>query len=120
MVLVDTSVWVDHLRAGDRALQRLLDEAEVVSHPFVIGELACGNLRNRSEILELLDALPKALSADDHEVLAFIDKQRLHGQGIGYIDACLLSSCLLSRLSLWTKDRRLAIIARRLKIAHRS
>jgi predicted nucleic acid-binding protein len=119
MVLVDTSVWVDHLRVGDPRLQRLLEEAEVASHPFVIGELACGNIQNRGEILHLLDALPKAQSADDHEVLAFIEKHRLHGKGIGYIDACLLSSCLLSRLSLWTKDRRLANIARQLAIAHK-
>ena len=118
MVLVDTSVWVDHLRNADQALMRLLEDAEVLTHPFVIGELACGNIGNREEILSLLDALPKANTADDEEVLVLIDKHGLHGKGLGYVDVCLLASSFLSGTHLWTQDRRLQIAARQLEILH--
>ena len=118
MVLIDTSVWVDHLRRADQALMHLLEDAQVASHPLVIGELACGNISNRKEVLSLLDALPKAKAADDDEVLELIARHRLHGQGLGYIDCCLLASCLLSSTALWTKDRRLGMAARRIEIIH--
>ena len=96
MVLVDTSVWVDHLRQGDAILASLLEAGEVSCHPFVVGELACGAIRNRSQILRLLLALPTLAKADDDEVLAFIDRHRLMGSGLGLIDVHLLASCLLA------------------------
>ena len=118
MVVVDTSVWIDHFRSGDRELSRLLQDAEVLSHPYVVGELACGNIGNRNEILGLLDALPKANVAEHHEVLLFLEKRALHGRGLGYVDVCVLASCLLSDASLWTKDRLLASTADELDISY--
>lgn len=112
MILVDTSVWVDHLRHGNARLAALLDEVQVTTHPFVVGELACGNLGNRAEILFLLQNLPRAPAAADDEVLHFIDQRRLMGRGIGYIDAHLLAATALAGLDrLWTLDRRLATLA---------
>lgn len=108
MILVDSSVWVEHLRRGEPGLAKLLRSAEVCSHPFVVGELACGQLRNRDELLGLLSALPHVQRAADTEVLAMIEGRRLHGKGLGYIDAHLLASCVLARTPLWTFDRRLA------------
>ena len=116
MILVDTSVWVDHLRKGDRELSALLSDGLVVSHPFVIGELACGNMKHRTEILALLAALPGAMAAEHDEVLHVVSGHRLHGKGLGWIDAHLLASALLAGCMLWTKDRALADAARRLKI----
>lgn len=107
MVLVDTSVWVAHLRTGNIGLETLLDDSRVVCHPFIIGELACGNLRNRSEILSLLQALPTAAQADNEEVMLFIDNHRLMGKGLGYIDMHLLASAILTHIPLWTLDKRL-------------
>lgn len=107
MVLVDTSVWVSHFRETDVDLQSLLLADEVVCHPFVIGELACGSLGNRKEILELLQALPQATVAEDTEVLSFIETRRLMGCGIGFVDVHLLASAVLGRLPVWTHDRRL-------------
>lgn len=108
MILVDTSVWVDHLRAGETALADLLKHGRVLTHPFVIGELACGNLRNRDDVLGLLRKLPSAPTATDEEVLFFIERHRLHGLGIGYIDAHLLAAVSLAdTASLWTRDKRL-------------
>jgi hypothetical protein len=115
-MLVDTSVWVDHLRRGNARLGSCLENGEVECHPFVIGELACGNLKNRAELLELLAALPRVLEADHDEVLAFIESKRLMGRGLGWVDAHLLVSALLSRTSLWTLDKRLAAEARALQI----
>jgi len=111
-VLVDTSVWVDHLRRGNERLAGHLDRGEVECHPFVIGELACGHLRNRAEILSLLRALPLAQPADHEEVLAFIESSRLMGRGLGWTDMHLLASARLRRTALWTLDRRLAATAR--------
>ena len=107
MVIVDTSVWIDHLRRGEVGLDLPLSEGQVFCHPFIIGELACGNLRNRSEILSLLQTLPFVRSAEDDEVLQFIERHRLMGKGLGYIDAHLLASSLLSHIPLWTLDKRL-------------
>lgn len=117
MTLVDTSVWVDHLRAGNRTLVSLLQDAEVLTHPFVIGELACGQMRNRREILTLLGTLPGAHVAEHDEVVAFVEEHRLFGRGIGWIDAHLLASALLSHARLITLDRRLSSLAARVGIS---
>ena len=111
MILVDTSVWVDHLRSGGPLLANLLQEGEVLIHPLVIGEIACGNLRNRQQVLDLLLGLPTALVASDSEVLLLIERGNLMGRGIGYVDAHLLAAAKLSRCALWTQDRRLAVVA---------
>ena len=107
MILVDTSVWVEHLRSGTIGLEALLTDGQVVIHPFIIGELACGNLKNRTEILSLLQDLPMASCADDDEVIKFINDHKLMGKGLGYIDIHLLMSALLTRIPLWTIDKRL-------------
>jgi predicted nucleic acid-binding protein len=114
MTLVDTSVWVDHFRRGNRALEALLLEGEVLCHPFVIGELACGNLRRRWETLALLRALPDVPLADVDDLLTFIDHHRLMGTGLGWVDVHVLSSALLAHTRLWTLDRPLARAAARL------
>ena len=111
MILVDTTVWVEHLRRGLPSLATLLQEGEVLIHPWVIGELACGNLRNRQQVLELLQGLPMATVASDAEVLLLIERDRLMGRGIGYVDVHLLASARLSHCRLWTQDRRLAAVA---------
>jgi predicted nucleic acid-binding protein len=112
MILVDTSVWIDHLRSGDEGLAAMLNEARVLMHPFVLGELACGNLHNRVEVLSLLKDLPSSTLASDEEVLFFIEQHALMGRGIGYIDAHLLASVSLdSPAHLWTRDKRLRVLA---------
>jgi predicted nucleic acid-binding protein len=111
LILVDTSVWVEHLRRGLPRLAALLQDGEVLIHPWVIGELACGHLRNRQQVLELLQGLPAALVASDAEVLLLIERDQLMGRGIGYVDAHLLGSARLSRCRLWSQDRRLAVLA---------
>ena len=111
MILVDTSVWVDHLRSGLPLLANLLQEGDVLIHPWVIGEIACGNLRNRNQVLNLLQGLPTAVVASDSEVLLLIERSNLMGRGIGYVDAHLLAAAKLSRSGLWTQDRRLAALA---------
>lgn len=107
MVLADTSVWISHLREGNIGLETLLDDSQIVCHPFIIGELACGNLKNRSEILSLLHVLPMTTHAEHEEVMRFIDDYRLMGKGLGYIDMHLLASAILSKSHLWTFDKRL-------------
>lgn len=112
MILVDTSVWVDHFRHGDDTLAALLQSAEVLCHPWVTGELALAQLSQREEILALLRGLPQATLATEAEVLAAIDVHRLHGRGIGYVDVQLLASTLLmAEARLWTRDKRLASAA---------
>ena len=111
MILVDTSVWIDHLRKGNPQLKSLLYENKVLVHPFIVGELACGSLRNRAEILRLLRALPEALLAQHHEVLSLIENERLYGRGIGWVDAHLLASALLSNSRFWAIDNRLSRVA---------
>ena len=112
MILVDTSVWVDHLRSGDSALVALLDRGHVHIHRMVIGELACGNLRNRDTILRLLGQLPAVTEATHGEVMHFIETRKLMGRGIGYIDTHLLAAASLGiGVRLWTRDRRLAGLA---------
>ena len=111
MILVDTSIWIDHLRSGSPALAVLLQNDLVCTHNFVIGELACGNLRNRTEVLGLLQSIPRLAAATEDEVLFFIEKQYLMGRGIGYIDAHLLAATVMNGVRLWTKDKRLMVIA---------
>ena len=119
MVLVDTSVWVDHLRQGDAALVRLLDAQQVLMHPLVAGELACGNLKNRKTLLNLLDALPSATEAEHAEVRVFIETRKLMGKGLGYADISLLAAAALnSGAHLWTRDKLLADAARQLGLAY--
>ncbi len=108
MTLVDTSVWIDHFRNGNARLRGLLEEGEVATHPMVLGELACGNLPRRVQTLHLLARLPRIPQAPDHLVLQSIESRRLFGEGIGWIDAHLLTAALLSSVALWTLDRRLA------------
>ena len=120
MVLVDTSVWVDHFRRTEGLLRDLLASGQVVTHPFVIGELSCGHLRHRDQILSLLQALPQAQLAVHEEVLHLINSKKLYGKGLGWIDAHLLASSLLSHTGLWTKDRHLAAVARTLRIAEKA
>ena len=118
MILVDTSVWIDHLRAADPHLTRLLQEGRVLAHPFVIGEIALGSLRNRTEVIADLQYLPRAITASDAETLEFIERRALAGCGVGYIDAHLLASVRLTPDSrLWTRDKRLQRIAAKLDLA---
>ena len=118
MILVDTSVWVDHLRTGDKALADLLETGTVLVHPFVIGELALGNLRRREIVLDALAGLPRASVATDMEALHFIDRHALFGRGLGYVDAHLLAAARLTAgTELWTKDKRLHGVAVELGLA---
>lgn len=113
MILVDTSVWIEHLRHGEPAMVQALEDGDVLTHSYVIGELACGNIKNRGHILDLLQQLPQAREATHEEVLAMIDRRRLFATGIGYVDAHLLASAALTPpTSLWTLDKRLARVAR--------
>jgi predicted nucleic acid-binding protein len=119
MILVDTSIWVDHLRAGVPALEAALEQRQVLMHPFILGEMACGNLKNRDEVLKLLGDLPTAPVATEAEALAFIERRALMGRGLGYIDVHLLASVALAGgARLWTRDKRLAAVAADLKLAH--
>ena len=119
MILVDASVWVEHLRKGMPELAAVLEQGTVLIHAFVIGELACGNLKNRDEVLRLLAELPAAPIASDAEALGFIAQRALMGRGIGYIDVHLLASVALSgAATLWTRDKRLSAVAARLKLAY--
>jgi predicted nucleic acid-binding protein len=117
VILVDTSVWVEHFRRGNQRLGALLHDEKVLTHAFVIGELACGTIGNRQEILRLLLALPEARTAEHHEVLGLVERERLYGRGIGWIDAHLLASALLSGSTLWTLDARLSKVASALRVS---
>jgi predicted nucleic acid-binding protein len=117
VILVDTSIWIDHLRVANRQLAGLLLEEKVLSHPLVVGELACGSLRRRTEILGLLRCLPRAPVVDDEEVLLFMEAHALMGSGLGWVDVHLLASVCLAGERLWTRDRRLIQVARRLSVA---
>ncbi|QHE91390.1 PIN domain-containing protein [Pandoraea fibrosis] len=118
MILVDTSVWIDHLRAGDATLVQLLETGRVLAHPYVIGELALGSLKNRDVVISTLRDLPRVAVATDDEVLRFIGEQTLFGLGIGYVDAHLLAATRLTPgAAIWTRDKRLAATAERLSLA---
>jgi len=118
VILVDTSVWADHLRTGDAALAALLNAGSVLGHPFVVGELALGHLRQRRTVLDLLSNLPQSLVASDAEVLRFIDANAIFGRGVGYVDAHLLAATRLTAgARLWTRDKRLGEAAASLSVA---
>jgi len=116
MILVDTSVWIDHLRHGNARLAALLEGDEVAWHPFVLGELVLGNLRTDSEVPALLMELPVAMVAEHQEALAFVSRHALAGSGIGWVDVHLLCSAALSQARVWTLDRRLQAAASRLDL----
>jgi len=119
VILADTSVWIDHLRGGDGKLERALVAGSILIHPFVIGEISLGHLRQRKRILEDLRALPMAIVASDDEVVGLIDRAKLFGRGIGYIDAHLLAATRLSEnAALWTYDGSLREAARHLGLAY--
>ena len=118
MILVDTSVWVDHLRAGDEILAQMLESEEVLAHPYVTGELALGNLPNRNIVLPALQRLPQGRLVTHQELLHFIETNSLYGLGIGYVDAHLLASVrLTSGATLLTRDKRLSAVAERLRVS---
>lgn len=119
MILVDTSVWVHHLRFGDAQLAALLDANSVVMHSYIVGEIACGGLSKRAPTLELLQQLPMAPVAEPDEVLRYIEDHELHGKGIGYVDVHLLASAAIGGTKLWTRDRRLHAMAVRLGQAYK-
>ena len=111
MVLADTSVWIAHFRAAQPGFEDMLSDGLILMHPFVVGELACGNLKNRARILDDLKALPRAKRASDEEVMYLIQDRNLSGRGLGWTDAHLLAAALLSRSVFWTVDKRLAAAA---------
>ena len=118
MVLVDTSVWIEFLRRGG-TLASLLDNKQVLVHPVIVGELACGNLQDREEVLMYLQELPRVTVATDEEVLHFIEQRNLAGRGVGYLDVHLLASVQLhGQATLWTRDKKLAAASRDLSLAH--
>jgi predicted nucleic acid-binding protein len=118
VILVDTSVWVHHLRDGDSTLTELLERGGALTHPFVIGELALGNLRQRELVLRMLSRLPAVSVATNAEVLGFIDRNALFGRGVGYVDVHLLAATKLTAGSqLWTLDKRLNDVAIELGMA---
>jgi len=119
MILVDTSVWIDHLRKNDPHLRLLLFDGEVACHQLVVGELVCGTLQNRQEIIGLLQALPMTPHIDFDEYLYFVEKHSLHGRGIGYIDIHLLASAVLSQVRIWTLDKRLKATAAELDVNYK-
>jgi predicted nucleic acid-binding protein len=116
MVLVDTSIWVIHLRRGSRQLEKLLIDAEVMCHPYIIGELACGNLKNRNEIISLLQSLPMGPTIEFDEFLFFLDRNHLMGKGVGFVDIHLLASAQLAGVPLWTAGKRLKSAADQLEL----
>jgi predicted nucleic acid-binding protein len=120
MVLVDTSILASHLRETHTNLANLLNDGEVACHPFIVGELACGNLKNRTIILSLLEALPMAAEVEHEEVLTFIECHSLMGKGLGYIDVHLLASAVLWGLPLWTLNKRLEQVADRLRLKYQA
>jgi predicted nucleic acid-binding protein len=118
VILVDTSVWIDHLRKGDAGLENLLEHGSVLSHPFVIGELALGRIPKRNIFLAAIGDLPKATMAEDDEVLRFISDYALHGLGVGYVDVHLLAAVKLTPgASLWTRDKYLLRVAQKLRLS---
>ncbi len=116
MILVDTSVWIDHFRRGDARLESLLDSGQVWCHDYVVGELACGRLKRRTEILSYLNNLHRAATAEQAEVLELVERRHLSGEGLGWIDVHLLAAALIDRLPLWTRDRALHAAAERLGV----
>jgi len=118
MILVDSSIWIDHFRTGNQHFSQLLSEREVCIHSWIIGELACGYLHPRKSVLATLNKLPQILCATESEVLHLIESQKLIGTGIGYLDMHLLASARLQEVKLWTRDRRLQKAAADFRIAY--
>ena len=118
MILVDTSVWIDHLRSSNSRLVDLLNTGRVLVHPFVIGEIALGNIKNRGAVLAGLVGMPQAPNVTSQEVLVFIDTVKLAGLGVGYVDVHLLAAAKLAGANLWTRDKRVAAVAKRLGLGH--
>jgi len=118
MVLVDTSVWVRHLREGDSDLEQLLNNGEVMCHPYIVGELACGNMKNRREVLSLLQLLPLATLARHEEILQFIEMNHLMGKGLGYLDVHLAASAVLSGVPILSYDKKLNEVSGGLRIRY--
>ena len=118
MILVDTSVWIDHFHKKDHSLIKLLEDGLFYTHYFIIGELACGNLKNRDEILILLQSLPKVRVAEHDEVMYFLNHHKIFGKGLGYIDAHLLASCFLDNKLIFTRDKHLEQIAKEFNIIY--
>lgn len=116
MVLVDTSIWVSHLRHGNSRLQKLLEESTVASHPFVLGELACGNISNRTEVISLIRSLPTLDVVEHDELVVFIENNELMGKGLGLVDVHLMAAAALAGIPLWTQDRKLNQVCNRLNI----
>ena len=119
MVLVDTSIWISHFRKGNSHLKELLQDDSVACHPFIIGELACGGLKNRKVIISLLKALPEVQTAESDEIINFIESKRLFGTGLGFVDIHLLASALLTKVLLWTSDKPLQTAAAKLNILYK-
>ena len=119
MVLIDTSVWIDHFNRSDTLLQFLLNEFEVVTHPHILSELACGNIKNRNEIFNLLSNLPSISAISNEEYLTFVEKNKLYGLGFGFVDIHLLASSLIFHCTIYTKDKILLSAARLFKIAYK-
>ena len=120
MVLVDTSVWVSHLRDGNTEMAALLNNGNVLCHSLIVGELACGNLKDRAVILSFLKLLPMCIEAEHEEVLSFIENNRLMGKGIGYVDAQLVASSVLTGVPIWTLDKKLAQVADSLHVKYKN
>lgn len=118
MILVDTSVWISHFRESNAELVDFLNTGEVACHPYIVGELACGNLKNRTTILSLLESLPMTVAAEHEEVLALIESNRLMGKGLGYMDVHLIASALLTGVPIWTLDKKLQQVADVLHLKH--
>ena len=116
MVLADTSIWIDHFRNSNDQLAELLHDGEVFCHPLIIGELACGNIKNRKEILSDLQALPQSAVIEHDEIMIFIDKNQIMGKGLGYVDMAILASALVTMIPLWTFDQKLSAIAKKMNI----
>ena len=118
MVLVDTSIWVDFLNIGDPQLAELLEASEARSHPYIVGELACGSIKNRKEILDLMASLDQVPKATDEELLVFLEKRKLYGKGLSLIDVHLLASGVLGNCPIWTKDKHLRAVAEKLGVVY--
>lgn len=116
MVLVDTSIWISHLRHGNSRLQKLLRASRVVCHPFIVGELVCGNISNRAEIISLMQSLPMLEVVEHEELLLFIEHNKMMGKGLGFVDVNLLAAAMLAGIPLWTQDKKLKQACIRLNI----
>jgi hypothetical protein len=119
MVLIDTSIWIDHFNCSDPVLQFLLNEYEAAVHPYVLCELACGNFKNRNKIFELLSHLPSIAEISTDEYFVFLENHKLYGLGLGFVDIHLLASSLISQCSIYTRDKTLLAVANSLKIGYK-